>query len=562
MDIDPVGFNSHRSVLVCKNGCVASSQYLASQVGIDILKQGGNAADAAVAVAAALNLTEPSSTGIGGDAFCLYYDSKTKKVHGLNGSGRAPGKLSLEVLHKEGYNVDNPLPVNHGHSVTVPGSAAAWCATIEKFGSGKLTVADILEPAICMAEEGFPVQKITAHSWAKGSWLLKDERNEHGQDLLVDGQPPRHGQIMKNKSLASTFREVATKGTAGFYEGRIAEEICKAVARFGGVMSMEDLKAHTTTFEEPIRTDYKGHMVWEIPPNGQGITALMALNILEGFDLKAMGHNSAEYLHTLIEALRLSFADVAQYCADPSKVHVPIEKMLSKQYAAERRKLIDNKKALPNVCPGERLKGCDTVYFSVADSEGNACSFINSNYMGFGTGIVPAGCGFTLQNRGLNFSLDPTHPNVVAPNKRPYHTIIPAMVTKADTGELLASYGVMGGFMQPQGHVQVLLNMLEFGLDPQQALDAPRFCIGHGHTMGEGSLEHVAVEEGIADQVTSALKVMGHNVTPNIGGYSRALFGRGQVIARGPWSFIPGNGEGSVYWAGSDPRADGAAFGY
>ncbi|KAH3872512.1 glutathione hydrolase-like YwrD proenzyme [Dreissena polymorpha] len=554
-------FNSNRSVLVCRNGCVASSQPLASLIGVDILKLGGNAADAAVAVAAALNVTEPTSTGIGGDAFCLFYNRSTKNVHGLNGSGRAPGQLTIDRLQSEGYGLDKPLPVNHGHTVTVPGAAAAWCDAVEKFGSGKLSMLDILQPAIRLAEEGFPVQKITAHAWAKGAWLLQEKRNMFGQDLLINGQPPKHGEVMQNPWLANTFKALATHGKCGFYEGRIAEEVCKVVQKFGGLMTPEDLKTNVSTFEEPIKTDYKGHIVWEIPPNGQGITALMALNILEGYNLQAMGHNSSAYLHTLIEALRLSFADVARYCADTSKVHVPIEKMLCKDYAAERRALIKENVTLPNVSDGETLKGNDTVYFTVTDCGGNACSFINSNYMGFGTGIVPENCGFTLQNRGLNFSLDPGHPNVVAPHKRPYHTIIPAMVTSAETGELLASFGVMGGFMQPQGHVQVLLNMLEFGMDPQQALDMPRFCIGHGHTMSEGSLNHVALETGISESAVQQLVAMGHNITANVSGYNRAIFGRGQIIAKGTWPFNH-VGESNVYWAGSDPRADGAAIGY
>ncbi|KAL3877327.1 hypothetical protein ACJMK2_035057 [Sinanodonta woodiana] len=556
-----MNFNSHRSVVTCTNGCVASSQPLASQVGLDILKQGGNAADAAVATAAALNVTEPCSTGIGGDAFCLFYDAKTKSVKGLNGSGRAPAALSLERVKRDGFDTGNPIPVGHGHSVTVPGAAAAWADAVEKFGSGKFQLSKLLQPAIELAEIGFPVQKITAHFWNAGTELLLDPVNTFGQDMLLNGRAPRQGEIMRLPLLAKTFKELGTHGKKAFYEGRIAAAIVEAVQTFGGVMTKEDLQNHVTTFDEPISIDYKGYQVWEIPPNGQGITALIALNILEGIDLKSMRHNSSAYLHTLIEALRLSFSDSTWYCADPAKVHVPVAELLSKDYAAKRRSLIQPDKKLLDIGHGE-MPGSDTVYFSVCDKEGNACSFINSNYMGFGSAIVPEGCGFTLQNRGNGFSLEECHPNVIAPYKRPYHTIIPAMVTSSATGELLASYGVMGAYMQPQGHVQVLLNMVEFGMDPQQALDQPRLCIGHGNRMMKGSLDCVNLEEGICLQVMEELKMLGHNVT-GIGGFNRSLFGRGQVIARGPWPFNSSfDPDSLVYWAGSDPRADGMAVGF
>ncbi|XP_033739918.1 glutathione hydrolase-like YwrD proenzyme [Pecten maximus] len=555
-------YNSRRSAVVCQNGCVASSQPLASQAGIDILKAGGNAADAAVAMAAALNVTEPCSTGIGGDAFCLFYDAKTKKVNAVNGSGRAPAELTLDLLHKQGYNSTHPFPVQHGHAVTVPGAAATWVDTVDRFGSGKLSLAQILQPAVNLAEGGYPVQQITAFLWNKGVDSLLTPKNQHGCDLLVDGKAPVNGQVIRLPHLAQTFRELGTLGKKGFYEGRIAKAIVDVVGKFGGVMTMDDLQSHVTTYEDPINTDYRGYRLWEIPPNGHGMAALIALNVLEDYNLKNLGPNSAEYLHLVIEALKLGFADTTWYCADPSKVDVPLSTLLSKDYAANRRQLIHTNSTMKNVKKGDVNIGPDTVYFTTADSEGNACSFINSNFMGFGSAIVPEGCGFTLQNRGSGFSLDPAHPNVIAPNKRPYHTIIPAMVTDSKTGELVMSYGVMGGYMQPQGHVQVLLNMLEFGMNPQQALDQPRICIGGGYGYDES---YVSVEDGISAETVQGLADKGHKVRGPLVATERSLFGKGQAITVGTFwdkSFIAQQKDGRVYWCGSDPRADGMAIGF
>ncbi|XP_064641150.1 glutathione hydrolase-like YwrD proenzyme [Lineus longissimus] len=555
-------WTSRRSSVVCKHGMVSSSQPLASQIGIDILKHGGNAADAAVAMAAALNVTEPCGTGIGGDAFCLFYDAETKTVKGLNGSGRSPAGLALEKVHSEGYQPSEKLPVGHGHTVTVPGAAAAWVDTVEKFGSGKLSLGDILSPAIRLAEEGFPVHGTASVFWEMGAHTLTGETNPHGGTMLLNGKPPRQGEIMKLPCLANTFRTLVAEGKTGFYSGRIAKAIVEAVDRAGGVLTVEDLEAHVTTFEDPISVDYQGVRVWEVPPNGQGITALMALNILEGFDLKDTKHNSTEYLHLLIESLRLSFADTLWYVTDPTVVDVPVKGMLSKEYAAERRKKISKNSCLSGCDRGSPMSSSDTVYLSVVDTEGNACSFINSNYMGFGTGLVPEGCGFTLQNRGWSFSLDPTHPNCLAPCKRPYHTIIPAMITDTKDGSLLASYGVMGGYMQPQGHVQVLLNMLEFGMDPQQALDQPRFCIGPGHQGASGTIQF---EDGIDPRTLEELQVMGHDVHGPVKGLQkRALFGRGQVITKGAWWSQSDRiaNEPGVWWGGGDPRADSLTIGY
>ncbi|XP_013386546.1 uncharacterized protein LOC106156026 [Lingula anatina] len=563
MEKDALQHDSRRSPVVCTHGCVVCAQPLAGQIGIDVLKAGGNAADAAVAVAAAMNVTQPTSTGIGGDAFCLYYDAQTKKVLGLNGSGRSPSTLTAEHIQQEGFNEDNPIPVNHGHSVTVPGAAAAWVDTVERFGSKKLSMEQILTPAIDMAENGFPVSQVAAVMWDAGSHLFRVGKNTDGKDFLINGRAPKWGEIMKLPALAKTFKELVAKGKEGFYKGRIAEAIVDVVQKFGGLMSLEDLASHETTFDEPIYVDYKGVRAWQMPPNGQGITALMALNILEEFDLKSMGHNTAPYLHTLIEALRLSFADSLSYNADPSCVHVPVKGMLAKDYAAKRRNLMCKDKVMPECLRGSPEMCSDTVYFSVVDSQGNACSFINSNYQGFGTGLVPEGCGFTLHNRGLNFSYEPSHPNVIGPSKRPYHTIIPAIVTSPDTGELLMNYGVMGRFMQPQGQVQVLLNMLEFGMNPQEALNKPRFCID---PLTKGAVSPVSFEDGVPDPVLQQLKAMGHEIKGPVYGYDRFLFGRGHVITRGAWWADDKSGDiaddSSVLWAGTDPRADGIPIGF
>uniref|UniRef100_H2Z5T6 Gamma-glutamyltransferase n=1 Tax=Ciona savignyi TaxID=51511 RepID=H2Z5T6_CIOSA len=541
-------YTSRRSALTCLNGCVSSSQTLASQIGVDILKKGGNAADAAVSVAAALNLMEPHSTGIGGDMFCLYYNKSTNKVYAINGSGRAPANLTLEHLNKLGYNEHNKFEARSPLSITVPGACAGWVDCVEKFGSGNLSMQEILDPVISVAKGGFPVAgPITAHGWGENCGPLMDPRNEFGKELLVQdstGQlrAPYMGEVFRNPGLADVLESVAKHGKDGFYKGWVADAIVAAIESMGGVLSHEDLAHHTSTFEEPISIDYKGFRLWEIPPNGQGIVALEALNILKNFNVGKLGHNSTDYLHVLIEAVRLSFADALQYCADPSFSKVPFNNLLNGHYGKLRAKLIDMGKSNETCLPGdiESFKS-DTVYFSTADKDGNFCSFINSTYMGFGSGVVPQNCGFTLQNRGFNFSLVPGHPNVVEPRKRSYHTIIPAMVTDAKTGELLLSYGVMGGFMQPQGHVQVLLNMIEFGMDPQEALDAPRFLVGSGHRSALGS---ISLESGIKENTIAELKQRGHDVTGPVEGFKRSIFGRGQVIAR------------------SDPRADGTAVGY
>ncbi len=522
-----------------EGGMVASSQVAASEAGASILRAGGNAADAAIAVAAALNVTEPTSTGLGGDCFALYHDAATRQVTALNGSGRAPARLSLEHLRAQGIA---ELPPFHAHTVTVPGACAGWCDLIEKHGS--LPMADILAPAIRLAEEGAPIGDITAHFWARG--VERQGKATNFGEMTIDGRAPRAGERFRNPGLARTLRAVASGGKDAFYRGEIAAAIVRVLQQNGGVMSADDLSSHVSTWDQPISTVYRGIRVWECPPNGQGITALLGLNILEGFDLAGQDPLGPERFHLMVEAMRLAFADTRWYVADPATSKVPVAELLSADYAAKRRALIDPARATADVERGSPVAGSDTVYFCVVDGRGNACSFINSNYMGFGTGMVPKGWGFTLQNRGHNFSLDPSHPNALAPRKRPYHTIIPGMMTRAD-GSLYAPFGVMGGFMQPQGHVQVVVDMLDDGLEPQAAVDRPRFCIDPVDGPGK-----VHLETGVPATTAEALKARGHGIVAGVSGYERALFGRGQIIR---------HDAGGVLAAGSDPRADGKAIG-
>lgn len=541
-------FNSHRSPVYARRGMVAASQPLAVAAGLEILAQGGYAADAAVAVAAALNVTEPTSTGLGGDCFALYYQAATGQVSALNGSGRVPAKLTLERLQQEGLG--EKLPPYHAHTITVPGACAGWCDLVDRFG--RLPLAATLSPAIRLAESGFPVAPLTARFWDAG---VKNRLSDApgGLELTIDGRAPQAGEIFRNPGLARTLQAIAEGGKTAFYQGEIAEAIAWVVQAAGGCMSVSDLAAHTSTWDQPISTVYHGVRFWECPPNGQGLAALLALNILEGFDLSRGEPLSAERLHLEIEAMRLAFADTRWYVADPAFNPPPVQELLSKEYASERRKLIHLHQATLDQQRGSPAAGSDTVYFSVVDGDGNACSFINSNYMGFGTGIVPSGWGFTLQNRGYGFSLDPAHPNALAPRKRPYHTIIPALATRPSTDDsspedLYACFGVMGGFMQPQGHLQVALALVDDRLDPQTSLDRPRFCIGDG-TAGGG----IALEEGIPVQQMAALAEMGHPVFP-VSGLRRAMFGRGQIILR--------QAESGVLCGGSDPRADGCVMCY
>lgn len=531
-------FNSRRSTVYGTRGIVSSSQPLAAEAGMRILQKGGNAADAAVATAAALNVTEPTSTGIGGDCFALFFDSTNKTVSGVNGSGRAPSNLTLDKVIEDGF--ETGLPRFHAHTVTVPGAAAGWIDTLEKHGT--MEISEVLKPAIELASNGFPVSPITASAWQRGATRLNN--GPHANEMLIDGRGPNAGELMKMSNLANTFEELSEHGKAGFYQGRVAESLVDLLQSKGGVMTLDDLKNHKSTFDKPISVNYKGVDVFEIPPNGQGITALLGLNLLEEFNIAEMSPLSTEYYHTLIEVMRVAFADARWYVSDPEFAEIPIAELLSKSYSRERSKLINPDRASLDVEKGSPITSSSTVYLSVVDGEGNACSFINSNYMGFGTGLIPKGGGFTLQNRGQNFSLDKNHPNVIAPNKRPYHTIIPGMATKDE--ELYASFGVMGGFMQPQGHMHVISNLVDHNMNPQEALDHPRFCITDGFSNGM-----VALEDGIPIEVMSDLVNKGHSISPRTG-MSRMIFGRGQIIMRDP--------ESGVLSAGSDSRADGHAI--
>jgi gamma-glutamyltranspeptidase/glutathione hydrolase len=539
-------FNSRRSPVFGLRGMVATSQPLAVAAGLEILSQGGTAADAAIATAAALNVTEPTSTGLGGDCFALYYEAANRQVSALNGSGRAPAGLTLERLRRDGFLASpsgSELPPFHPYTITVPGAAAGWCDLVERFG--RLSLGRVLAPAIRLAQEGFPVTPITAYFWQRGAEKqLKTAPG--GQELTIAGRAPRPGEIFRNPGLARTLMQLAGGGKPAFYQGEIGEAIAQVVEEAGGCLTVEDLASHHSTWEKPVSTAYRNVRVWECPPNGQGLATLLALNILEGFDLAAFDSLSTQRLHLQIEAMRLAFADARWYIADPTFSPAPLDQLLSKGYADSRRKLIDHQKAILDQHHGTPVSSSDTVYLSVVDGQGNACSFINSNYMGFGTGIIPSGWGFSLQNRGHNFSLDPDHPNALAPGKRPYHTIIPAMATRSGEDSLYACFGVMGGFMQPQGHVQVISGLVDDGLDPQAALDQPRFCIQDGTAGGR-----VALETGISAQVLDQLREMGHPLYP-VSGQERALFGRGQIILR---DSLTGALQG-----GSDPRADGCAM--
>ncbi|KAI5925149.1 nucleophile aminohydrolase [Camillea tinctor] len=586
---------SRRSVVHSTKGIVSCTQPLAAKCGIEILEAGGNCVDAAVAVAAGLNMTEPCSTGIGGDMFCLFYDAATRKVSALNGSGRSGAAYTLEAMRRALGPEAASIPMDSVHAVTVPGAAAGWCDAVERFGSGKVDMARILAPAIELGEKGFPVSEVVAFSWDRSEAQIRAASPNFREILKADPsapdgvRAPRAGEIMRNPALAATFRAVATEGKKGFYSGRVAEALVEVVQSLGGLLSVDDLAHHLATGSEPVEPislPFRGQGIrallkdavadgdkdqdlglelWEHPPNGQGIVALMALGIIQ--ELEKAGaiptfapgdFNSAPYLHAIIEALRIAFADATWFVADPGVERVPSAALLSPSYLASRASLFCASRAQPAAPEhgSPALRSSDTVYFAVSDGAGSAVSFINSNYGGFGTCIVPRGCGFTLQNRGANFALQETHPNALAPRKRPYHTIIPAAVTNLHDGSLHSVFGVMGGFMQPQGHVQVLLGQVVGRLSPQQALDAPRVCISPGVKGGEGEMGmKVLVEEGMAAETVEGLRKLGHEVEV-VTGVGRAVFGRGQIIR---WSVDAVEGVG-VWSAGSDMRGDGGAY--
>lgn len=559
-----------------------------------------------MAAAAVLNLVDPSMTGIGGDAFALFYNSKEKKVHALNGSGRSAESATLDDICRDLSITDRvygAIPTSSALSVTVPGAAAAWTDIVQHFGSGALSLAEVFAPAIELAENGCPISEIASYyvripklashqvadrfQWAATEDELRSKPN--GTELLKQDpsapqgyRAPRAGELYRNPLLAATFRRLAEDGKAGFYEGPVAEAIVKVVKDLGGYLNMSDLQRHGAQGSEvvdPVSIRLQQTSpgspsggvavdLWEHPPNGQGIVAQMALGILQILEKQGKipvfgsnDHNSPEYLHALVEALRIAFADGTWFITDPHAAGFNTESLLSDEYLTERVKLYDPKQAATILDRGSpAFKTSDTIYLAVTDQEGNACSFVNSVADTFGSRIVPPGVGFVLQSRGAGFHLHPAnHPNVYAPGKRPYNTIIPAMVTNSNDGSLHTVLGVMGGAMQPQGHAQVLLNMLKFNMNPQVALDAPRICIGVSlpgkSTDPSKKVDNtVYLEEGIGEDVANALAGMGHEVKM-VTGMGRALFGRGQVIRV---HHDPVGGE-RIYSAGSDMRGDGAA---
>jgi gamma-glutamyltranspeptidase/glutathione hydrolase len=536
---------------IAVHGMVATSERSATDAGLAVLRAGGNAADAAVATAAALHVSEPMMTGLGGDCFALFYSARTGRVTALNGSGRAPAGLTIDVARSHGLT---DIPQSHGDAVTVPGTCAGLVDLIERHG--RLPLARVLEPAIRLAEEGFVVGPHDAEAWEHGVKTLLSAPGRGG-NLLVGGHAPAAGETFRNAPLARLLRAIASGGKDAFYRGAVAETIARTVKAAGGVMEASDLAAHASTWDEPISIEYRGHRVWECPPNGQGLTPLLALGFLEGYDLRAMDPLGPERLHLVTEALRLAFADARSFVADPRATRVPVAELLSKDYAARRRALI-GERAARDVPHGSPLGPSDTAYLCVVDGEGNACSFIDSVFAFFGSGLVPGaqdgeGLGFVLQNRGSSFSLDPAHPNALAPGKRPFHTIIPGLITRAD-GSLYGPFGVMGGYMQPQGQVQVVTALLDDGATPQAAVDRPRLCVLPTKPSftwpSDGSAVRLALEEGIPPATVDALRARGHEVVANVSGAKRLMFGRGQVIRRTAAGALEG---------GSDPRADGYA---
>jgi gamma-glutamyltranspeptidase/glutathione hydrolase len=537
---------SRRSVVMAPCGMVATSQPLAAQAGIDILKAGGTAVDAAIAVNAVLGVVEPMSCGIGGDLFAIVWDAAAGTLTGLNASGRAPYAASIDLFTQKGLS---RIPDRGPLAWSVPGCVDGWACLHSRFG--RLAYGAVLAPAIEYAEHGFPVTDIIGRDWAGAEGVLFPWA-ESARVYLPGGRAPRPGERFRNPDLAQTYRLIARDGREAFYAGEIADRIAACSETEGGLLSRADLRDHRSTWDDPVCTTYRGHTVWELPPNGQGIAALQMLNVLEGFNLSALGHNTAETLHLQIEAKKLAYADRAVYYADPAYAGVPVAALLSKEYAERQRSRIDLHRAAQAVPAGDpALERGDTAYMTVVDRDRNAVSLIQSLYHGFGSGVVPPGTGFPLQNRGRLFSLDPAHRNALQPHKRPFHTIIPAMVTK--DGRPWLSFGLMGGAMQPQGHVQVLCNLIDFGMDIQEAGDAARFNhSGSAEPTGEPMAPGggtVALEPGIPDDVAHTLVEMGHQVVQAVHG-----FGGYQAIL-----IDPDNG---MLHGASEPRKDGCAIGY
>jgi len=535
-----------RSEVIATSGMVATSQPLAAQIGIDVLKQGGSAVDAAIAVNAALGLMEPTGAGVGGDLFAIVWDADEQKMYGLNSSGPAPEALTLRYVKAKKLA---RMPHDGPLAWTVPGCVAGWAALHERFG--ELPLAALLAPAIRYAEEGFPLTELIAHYWERSVERFEDFANF--QKLYAPhGRAPASGEIFRNPELAATYRAIAEGGADAFYRGAIAERIVEYADSVGGLLGAEDLAGFEPEWVEPVGVPYRGYGVWELPPNGQGIAALQMLRMLDQLDLRAMGFGSADQLHTVIELKKIVYEDRARLYADPRFADVPVEGLISREYAEQRLKLFDRRVAAKSYPTGDpRLEKGDTVYLTVVDSKRNAVSLIQSNYFGFGSGEVPDGLGFCIQDRGALFSLERGHPNALAPGKRPFHTIIPALVTR--DGEPVFSFGVMGGAMQPQGHVQILTNILDFGMNVQAAGDAPRWRHGGSSQPDErGRMEDggvVYLESGFDPEVVRELAARGHRVETQrggFGGYQGIWIDRDNGTLRG----------------GSESRSDGCAIGY
>jgi len=531
-----------RSEVIAQNGMAATSQPLATQVALDILKKGGNAIDAAIAANAMLGLVEPTGNGIGGDLFAIVWDAKTQKLYGLNASGRSPKSLTLEYFREQGMT---KIPPHGPLPVSVPGAVDGWFELHGKFGS--LPMTEILAPSIDYARKGFPVSELVAYYMQRSAPILSKFAG-FKETYMPDGRAPRKGEVFKNPNLASTYEKIATGGRDAFYKGDIARIIASYMKEQGGFLSEEDLAAHTSDWVEPVSTNYRGYDLWELPPNGQGIAALQILNILEGYDIEGMGFGSAEYIHTFVEAKKLAFEDRAKYYADPDFNTIPVDWLISKDYAEQRRKLIDNNKAASRYDAG--INHGDTIYLTTADAQGNMVSLIQSNYRGMGSGMTPTGLGFILQDRGEMFSLQEGHFNQYQPGKRPFHTIIPAFVTR--NGKPWLSYGVMGGATQPQMHAQILINLIDFGMNLQEAGDAPRILHSGSsqptdEVMTDGG--YVSLESGFSPLVRRRLVQMGHTLTDVSGAF-------------GGYQAIMWDAQNAVYYGASESRKDGQAAGY
>ncbi|GAA5216087.1 gamma-glutamyltransferase [Corallincola platygyrae] len=534
-----------RSEVIAQHGMAATSQPLATQVALDVLKQGGSAVDAAIAANALLGLVEPTGCGIGGDLFAIVWDAKSQRLHGLNASGRSPKSLTLEHLQSLGIDY---LPPYGPLPVSVPGTVDGWYELHGKFG--KLPMDKLLAPAIRYAENGFPVSELIAYYMQRSGPRLSKYPG-FAQVFMPNGKMPEKGEIFKNPALASTYRAIAKGGRDAFYKGDIAVKIAAYMKQNDGFLSYEDLATHTSDWVAPVSTNYRGYDLWELPPNGQGIAALQILNILEPYDIAKMGFDSPEYVHLFVEAKKLAFEDRAKFYADPAFNELPVSGLISKAYAKERAKLIDVNKAAKRLDAGNpALYHGDTIYLTTADSEGNMVSLIQSNYRGMGSGMTPPELGFVLQDRGQMFTLEPGHFNSYEPGKRPFHTIIPAFVTKE--GKPWMSYGVMGGATQPQMHAQILINMIDFGMNLQEAGDAPRILhTGSSQPTGEQMTDggYVSLENGFSAHTRRALVQMGHTLQEASGPY-----GGYQAIMR--------DLESGVYYGASESRKDGQAAGY